>query len=124
MRTKHSDLTTDLFEIIREAARAGTEQALAAHRAEAPKQSTMLLDKRSLAHALSVSTATIDRLVRAKRVPFVVVGQVRRFDLDAVRGALGATPPEKDESTRTPLPHETPLPGLRGVRLLSRRDHQ
>jgi hypothetical protein len=116
MRTRHSELTTDLFELVREAAHEGATQALAAHREVAPTPQTTLLDKRALAHALGVSTATIDRLVRAKRIPFIVVSQLRRFDLDAVRSALGVC--QTEAASKHAVANEPA--GLRGVRLLSR----
>jgi excisionase family DNA binding protein len=78
-----------------------------------------LLDKRGLAHTLAVSTATVDRLCREGRVPYVVVGDSRRFDLEAVRDALA-------NSTASPAPTSppsaTPPPAARPhtVRLLSR----
>ena len=48
-----------------------------------------LLSKGEVASALRVSGATIDWLVRAGRIPFVRVGDVKRFDLEVVRSALG-----------------------------------
>jgi hypothetical protein len=73
-----------------------------------------LLSKSELAHALGVSTAKIDRLIRAKRIPFRWVGDTKRFDLAVVRSALPEEP--------VAAPAVTPVQGsLSGVRLLSRR---
>jgi excisionase family DNA binding protein len=73
-----------------------------------------LLTKSELANALRVSTATVDRRLREKRIPFVPVGDVKRFDLEAVRAALPEVPAS--------APAAAPVQGsLSGVRLLSRR---
>jgi hypothetical protein len=52
-----------------------------------------LLDKRELAAALRVSTASIDRYTAAGVVPYVTLGPdgPRRYDLGAVREALSST---------------------------------
>jgi excisionase family DNA binding protein len=55
---------------------------------DAPATGPALLTKQTLAAALSTSTATIDRLVRDGRIPFVRLGDSRRFDLADVRAAL------------------------------------
>jgi hypothetical protein len=84
------------------------------------KSAPPLLDKRALAHALGVSTATVDRLCRHGRVPYVHVGDVRRFDLDAVRSALrvhGPGPIKAQTLAREPGPDAA---SARDVRLLSR----
>src|SRR5580698_8129774 len=47
-----------------------------------------LVDTRDCAHALGVSTATINRLVHGRRIPFVMVGESRRFDMRAGVAAL------------------------------------
>jgi excisionase family DNA binding protein len=57
------------------------------NKAPSPPGAT-LLSKSELASELHVSTATVDRLVRAGRLPFARVGDARRFDVDAVRRAL------------------------------------
>ncbi len=79
-----------------------------------------LLDKQALAHALDKSTASIDRLVRDGAIPFVRVGDVRRFDLAAVLAALQVVP----ATTEKPQPARTrsspPTTGLAGVHLLTR----
>ena len=60
-----------------------------ADRQPAPARTrTPLLTKQDLAVALAVSSTTIDRLVRDGRIPFVMVAESRRFDLDDVRTAL------------------------------------
>ncbi|HEV3189330.1 MAG TPA: hypothetical protein VGY54_02475 [Polyangiaceae bacterium] len=89
MTVPSSDPLSALLELVRAAARDGATQALAARSAAVPTIPQPLLDKRALAHALGVSTATVDRLCRERRVPYVHVGEVRRFDLEAVRAALG-----------------------------------
>lgn len=54
----------------------------------APAEIAPLLTKQQLGSALNVSTATIDRGCREGWLPFLLVGDVRRFDLAAVRAAL------------------------------------
>ena len=75
------------------------------------------MDKRELARLLGVSGATVDRLVRANRIPFVPVGDVKRFDIAAVRAAL-ETRDAEPSSDRPALPTSTADVG--GVRRLSR----
>jgi excisionase family DNA binding protein len=83
-----------------------------------PVRPTPLVDVRDCAYALGVSSATIHRLVRSGRVPFVVVGQSKRFDLAAVREALEhSMVTEKQLVVPTPQASAT----IPGVRLLSRR---
>jgi excisionase family DNA binding protein len=107
-----------LLDMVRTAAREGAEEALASHAPTTPAPSGSLIDKRSLAHALGVSPATVDRLCRDGRVPFVRVGDVRRFDLAAVRTALGETSATKSSAPPTSALRQA---GVAGVRLLSRR---
>jgi excisionase family DNA binding protein len=71
-----------------------------------------LASKSEVASALRVSPASIDRLVRAGRIPFVRVGDVRRFDLESVRAALA------DERSAAAAKPRAQGP-LSGVRLLS-----
>jgi excisionase family DNA binding protein len=120
-----ADPLKDLLELVRTAARDGVVEGLQAHAPAAPKAVTPLIDKKTVAHALSVSIATIDRLCRDERIPFVQVGDVRRFDLEAVREALWASAPGPVKVERPAPPaqsataraEEAPIPG---VRLLSR----
>jgi excisionase family DNA binding protein len=107
-----------LIELVRGAAREGAEQALAAEHAGEPPALTPLLDKRELAHALRISTAKVDRLCRDGRIPFVAVGDVRRFDLSAVLAALPQQRRTPDGPTVAPLVMRKQV--LTGVRLLSR----
>jgi excisionase family DNA binding protein len=83
-----------------------------------PARLTPLVDVRDCAYALGVSPATIHRLVRSGRVPFIVVGESKRFDLAAVREAL-----EHSEVTEKRSVVPTPQAGatIPGVRLLTRR---
>ncbi len=73
-----------------------------------------LVTKQAAAGALGISTGTLDRLVRAGRVPFVKVGDVRRFDLAAVRASLVAI------EARTGSAEQPKRAAVTGVRLLSR----
>jgi hypothetical protein len=73
----------------------------------APAPTPRLLCKSELAAALGVSVATIDR---DAMIPYVIVGDSRRYNLDAVLEALAA------KSTRVEA-HATPTTG---VRLLTR----
>lgn len=67
-----------------------------------------LLSKANLARALDVSTATVDRLCREGSIPFVLVGESRRFDLGEVRAALprndAAAPPSSTPSKPSSSP--------------------
>lgn len=108
--------------------RDGVVEALQTRVASGPKPIAPLLDKRSLANALSVSIASIDRLCRDQRIPYVLVGDVRRFDLEAVCEALRthAPGPVKADAPPAPSPpamrlEDAPVPG---VRLLSRNGRQ
>jgi hypothetical protein len=98
----------ELRTLVREAVR--VELASVAPASATP---AALVDKRTAAHALGISTTGLDRLTAAGRVPYVRVGDVRRYDLAAVRAALETTA----ESPATPAPRER----VAGVRLLSRR---
>lgn len=51
-----------------------------------------LLSKQDLAVQLGVSVATIDRLCREELIPWLVVGDSKRFDLEEVRAALPRGP--------------------------------
>lgn len=79
---------------------------------------TRLLTKQETADALGISSAQLDRLCRAGRVPFIHVGDVRRFDLAAVLEALKDSTPGRPASTdvRARPTARTVAP----VRLLSR----
>ena len=118
MSTQLPDPLVALLEVVRNAAREGAEQALAVRRPAALEPPGPLLDKRGIAHALGVSLATIDRLCRDGRIPFLRVGDARRFDLVGVRAALE----EGDDVARSGASaRPTPKPAsLAGVRLLSR----
>ena len=58
-----------------------------------------LLSKQQIAAALGISPAGVDRLVRDGKIPHVRVGDVRRFDLAAVRAALEASAPATTTTT-------------------------
>jgi hypothetical protein len=117
-----ADPLNALLELVRAAAREGTTEALML-RPEAPSTAPPLplLDKRALAHALGVSTASVDRLCRQGRIPFVLVGEVRRFDLEAVRIALRAHHENATQAARGGPDLTRASPPMPGVRLLSRR---
>ena len=120
--TPTDDPLAGLRELVRDAAREGAAQALAAVTLPTAPPADPLLDKRALAHALGVSTAKVDRLCREGRIPFVRVGEVRRFDLAAVRAALEAGDErERDERGKPPADAAPPAGRVAGVRLLSRR---
>ena len=78
---------------------------------------TPLLSKQQLAAALGVSTATIDRLCRERAIPFLTVGDSRRFELVAVRQALEA----RAAGEATEPPQALPEVSTGGVRRLTRR---
>ncbi len=76
-----------------------------------------LLSKQQLAAALGVSTATVDRLCREQSIPFLTVGDARRFELVSVRQAL-----EARAADEPPAPYErAPGASPSGIRMLSRR---
>jgi hypothetical protein len=118
-----ADLLKDLLELVRSAAREGVAEALQTQAPVAPKTVIPLINKKDLAHALGVSIASVDRLSRDGRIPWVPVGDVRRFDLEAVRQALRAQAPGPVKADGPPTPSsasacdDAPIPG---VRLLSR----
>jgi hypothetical protein len=117
-----ADALSALLELVRAAAREGAIEALASRvdaRPAAP--ASPLLDKKALAYALGVSTATIDRMCRHGRVPFVLVGEVRRFDLEAVRTALGAHHEEARGAAGAVAPPAHGSSPVPGVHLLTRR---
>lgn len=75
-----------------------------------------LVSKQEAARHFNVSTATIDRLCRSGEIPYITIGDSRRFDLVAVRAALEtrATQPVASPASSPP---ET---STGGVRRLSR----
>ncbi|MGO9833994.1 MAG: hypothetical protein ACLP1X_07255 [Polyangiaceae bacterium] len=88
-----SDLLSALLDLVRAAAREHSTQALDHRDAPATRSAPPLVDKRALAHAHGASRATVDRLCPQGRIPYVHVGDVRRFDIETVRAALRATGP-------------------------------
>jgi len=108
-----------LLDLVRTAAREGTAQALNAARPTDLPLPAPLIDKREIARALGISTAKVDRLCRDHRIPFVRVGDVRRFDLVAVREAL-TEQREGVEHAEVSVPNRASS-RIAGVRLLSRR---
>ena len=115
-----ADPLKDLLDLVRTAARDGVVEGLQTQPPAGAKPMAPLLDKRALAHALGVSTATVDRLCRLQRIPVVPVGEVRRFDLEAVRAALTARREEAAAVARNSPDLARGSPLLGGVRLLSR----
>ncbi len=119
MTAQPSDILDALLELISAAAKKGIEEALSAWRdSDSTRASPLLVDKRLLAHALGISVATVDRLCRAGAIPFVHVGDARRFDLEAVRAALRpsdtpAPPPTKPASTPTTRARSSDTFGIR-----------
>jgi excisionase family DNA binding protein len=82
-----------------------------------PSTKPPLVDTRDCAHSLGVSTATVNRMVQAGRIPFITVGESRRFEMGPVLAALehhGATRNVREATSK----NRVVLPG---VRLLSRR---
>lgn len=76
-----------------------------------------LVCKQELARVLSVSTPTVDRLTRDGVIPFVRVGDSRRYDVAAVRAALEARTAAEPKA----LPASSTPPTLTGgVRRVSR----
>ena len=89
-----SNLLSALLDLVRAVAREHSTQVLDHRDAPATRSSPPLVDKRALAHALGASSATVDRLRRQRRIPYVHVGDVRPFDVETVRAALRATGPD------------------------------
>ena len=112
--TGPADPLAALLGLIREAARQGTADALAA--AE-PRHSApaALLTKQELAAALAISPGQVDRLVRRGALPFVPVGDHKRFDLAAVLSELG-----NHEVRVAAAPKPSTGAASSGVRLLTR----
>ena len=65
---------------------------------------------------LRISVATLNRMVKAGKVPWVPVGESKRFDMTKVRAALAATTEAKTSPTLAPA-----QPAPSGVRCLSRK---
>jgi hypothetical protein len=76
--------------------------------AHAPVTSTALLDKRTLAHALTVSAATVSRMT-ADGMPHVFVGASPRYSLDEVRAWLA----ERGRQGTTAKPSKASIAGVR-----------
>ena len=95
------ELAARALEVQAEALRAQA-CALRAMRSASGEKSTSgpLVDKSTLAKALDASIPTIDRLCRASVIPFVYVGDVRRFDVAAVRAALEKHTEEKRRAAK------------------------
>jgi hypothetical protein len=89
-----TELLSALLDLVRAAAREDSAQALDHLDATATRSASPLVDKRALADALGVSTATVDWLCRQGRIPgripCVHVGDVRPFNVETVRAALRA----------------------------------
>ncbi len=79
-----------------------------------------IVNKDEMARELSVSRGQVDRLVRAGKIPCVIVGDVRRFDVAAVRAALEVHVPVPEAAPLALLAPADPAPAPSGVRLLSR----
>lgn len=97
------------------AVEAGVTNALAARELAATAPAP-LLDKRELARALNISTVKVDRLTAKGEIRYLLVGDVRRYDLAEVRASLAAKKP----SPPTPSPAPVPASPTTAVRLLSR----
>jgi excisionase family DNA binding protein len=103
--------------MLAQAARLRAAQARKPETPPTPRTST-LVDTRDCAHGLGVSTATINRLVNAGRIPFLIVGESRRFEMSAVLAALEQHGATENLVARATNKNREVIPG---VRLLSRR---
>ena len=112
----HVDPLTALLGLVRDAAREGAEKALVEDRIALPLLGP-LVDKRALGHALGISPTTVDRLCRDGQIPFIRVGDVRRFDIVAVRAALQESRRGEESTAPARAAGQVLVPG---VRLLSR----
>lgn len=81
----------------------------------APSPSPMVAKQEAARH-FNVSTATLDRLCRTGEIPYVTIGDSRRFDLAAVRAALEARAGAEPKAPPVSSPPETST----GVRRVSR----
>jgi hypothetical protein len=88
-----SDLLSALLDPVRAAVRKDSAEALNPGDAPATRSVPPLVDRRALARALGVCTATVDRMCRAGRIPGVHVGDLRRFDVGTVVAPFWATSP-------------------------------
>jgi hypothetical protein len=85
------DLLSALLDLVRAAAHEDSAQALDQRDASATRSAPPHVNRRALAHALGVSTTTVDRPCRQGCIPYVHMGDVLRFDVETVRAALRAT---------------------------------
>jgi hypothetical protein len=111
--TAPADVLAGVLALVREAAREGTAEALAAHVAQSPAASAQRLTLDDLAHAESTSRATIRRLVR-DGAPVHYLGASPRFDIAEWRAWCA-------ERGRRATQAKPSMAAIAGVRLLSRR---
>ncbi len=81
-----------------------------------PASPEPLVSRLEIARLLGCSIATLDRLIREGAIPYLVVGETKRFDVQAVRAALAA----RIETAPRPVPQLEAAPVPTGVRLVSR----
>jgi hypothetical protein len=92
---------------------------------ESARPAEPLVDRRELARCLSVSVAQVDRLV-AQGMPFLVVGESKRFDVAEVRAWCRAKAEQEAAAPSSSAPRALPSraandePATGGVRILSR----
>jgi len=58
-----------------------------------------LVSRNELLEHLSISSPTLRKLETKNAIPFVQVGDLRRYDIDAVRAALANVPPTSTETS-------------------------
>jgi hypothetical protein len=110
--TAPPDVLAGLLALVRQAAREGAAEALAAHVAASPASPAQRLTLDDLAHAESTSRATIRRLVR-DGAPVHYLGASPRFDLAEWRAWCA-------ERGRRATQAKPSKGSIAGVRLLSR----
>jgi hypothetical protein len=107
--TSPADALAAVLTLVREAAREGAAQALAAHASPPSSTPTARVTLDDLARLETCSRATIRRLV-AEGAPVTYVGQSPRFDVEAFRTWLDARGRQGTKAKAS----------IAGVRLLSR----
>jgi excisionase family DNA binding protein len=91
------------------------EAARATSTPSAPSSPAPLLTPHECAAALGVSIATLNRRVNEGAIPYVQIGDARRYDLERVHAALAAAPRVPQLPPVASAPEPQPARGVRRV---------